>query len=54
MGRAHTLALAVDGVTVWSFGSGDSGKLGHGDRDMYSTPKVRGYSCFQLALNLHI
>ena len=44
-GAAHTLALAVDGVTVWSFGSGDSGKLGHGDRDMYSTPKVRGLAC---------
>ncbi len=39
-GVAHTLALSTDGLTVWSFGSGDSGKLGHGDTVKQTTPKV--------------
>ena len=39
-GAAHTLALAMDGLTVYSFGSGDSGKLGHGDTNRQTTPKV--------------
>ena len=39
-GVAHTLALGIDGLTVWSFGSGDSGKLGHGDTTKQTTPKV--------------
>lgn len=30
-GSAHTLALSHDGKTVWSFGSGDGGRLGHGE-----------------------
>ncbi len=40
-GVAHTLALSSDGLTVWSFGSGDSGKLGHGDTIKHTTPTVR-------------
>lgn len=39
-GNAHTLALSSDGKTVWSFGSGDNGKLGHGDTARVYTPKV--------------
>ena len=39
-GVAHTLALGIDGLTVWSFGSGDSGKLGHGDTVKQTFPKV--------------
>ena len=39
-GVAHSLALGIDGLTVWSFGSGDSGKLGHGDTTKQTTPKV--------------
>ena len=39
-GVAHTLALGIDGLTVWSFGSGDSGKLGHGDTTKQTHPKV--------------
>ncbi|XP_064390094.1 probable E3 ubiquitin-protein ligase HERC1 isoform X2 [Halichondria panicea] len=48
-GVAHTLALSSDGLTVWSFGSGDSGKLGHGDTIKHTTPTViealRGMVC---------
>ena len=40
-GCSHTLALSEDGSTVWSFGSGDTGKLGHGDNTRYTSPKVR-------------
>ncbi|XP_063233987.1 probable E3 ubiquitin-protein ligase HERC1 isoform X2 [Bacillus rossius redtenbacheri] len=39
-GSAHTIALSEDGKTVWSFGSGDNGKLGHGDTLKVSRPKV--------------
>lgn len=39
-GSAHTLALAADGKTVWSFGAGDAGKLGHGDTASVFKPKV--------------
>lgn len=39
-GAAHTLALSADGKTVWSFGSGDQGKLGHGDTARVHRPKV--------------
>ena len=41
-GVAHTLALGIDGLTVWSFGSGDSGKLGHGETTKQTAPKVWG------------
>ena len=44
-GVAHTLALSHDGLTVWSFGSGDSGKLGHGDTVKQLTPKVCTFVC---------
>ncbi|XP_063888404.1 probable E3 ubiquitin-protein ligase HERC1 isoform X2 [Scylla paramamosain] len=39
-GSAHTLALSADGRTVWSFGSGDHGKLGHGDTAKVYRPRV--------------
>lgn len=39
-GSAHTLVLSQDGRTVWSFGSGDNGKLGHGDTNRVYKPKV--------------
>lgn len=39
-GNTHTLILSEDGNTVWSCGSGDGGKLGHGDFAKYNTPKV--------------
>ena len=32
----------MDSVRVWSFGAGDSGKLGHGDTNRQLLPKVRG------------
>ena len=34
----HSLALAADGA-VWSWGSGDEGKLGHGDTHDQLLPK---------------
>ena len=40
-GAAHTLCLSMDSVRVWSFGAGDSGKLGHGDTNRQLLPKVR-------------
>jgi len=40
-GVTHTLALSQDGLMVWSFGSGDSGKLGHGDATRQVVPKVQ-------------
>ncbi|XP_065224595.1 probable E3 ubiquitin-protein ligase HERC1 isoform X2 [Planococcus citri] len=39
-GSAHTLALSRDGKTVWSFGNGDGGKLGHGDTTRVYKPRV--------------
>lgn len=39
-GSAHTLAVAKDGKTVWSFGSADSGRLGHGIIAKVYRPKV--------------
>jgi alpha-tubulin suppressor-like RCC1 family protein len=40
-GEAHTLAVSVDGKTVWSFGHGEYGRLGHGDSVRQTLPKVR-------------
>ena len=37
-GRAHSLALAADG-SVWSWGRGYSGPLGHGDDEDQQLPK---------------
>ncbi|XP_069780317.1 probable E3 ubiquitin-protein ligase HERC1 isoform X3 [Narcine bancroftii] len=39
-GSSHTLAVSQDGRTVWSFGGGDNGKLGHGDTNRVYQPKV--------------
>ena len=39
-GEAHTLALSADGKTVWSFGNGEFGRLGHGDTSRETLPKV--------------
>ncbi|KAL6096756.1 uncharacterized protein ACO6RY_06004 [Pungitius sinensis] len=39
-GSSHTVAVAQDGRTVWSFGGGDNGKLGHGDTNRVYRPKV--------------
>ncbi|KAG8223094.1 hypothetical protein J437_LFUL002042, partial [Ladona fulva] len=39
-GSSHTIALSVDGKTVWSFGSSENGKLGHGDTSRVYKPKV--------------
>jgi len=38
---SHTLALAVDG-SVWSWGSGSNGRLGHGDNNEVRRPRVIG------------
>ena len=40
-GCSHTLALSDDFYTVYSFGSGDGGKLGHGDTTKQLSPKVQ-------------
>ncbi|TRY89487.1 hypothetical protein DNTS_016060 [Danionella cerebrum] len=40
-GSSHTIALSKDGRTVWSFGGGDNGKLGHGDTNRVYKPKVQ-------------
>ncbi|GFO36542.1 HECT and rld domain-containing e3 ubiquitin protein ligase family member 1, partial [Plakobranchus ocellatus] len=37
-GSSHTLAVSQDGKTVWSFGGGDNGKLGHGDMSRQTKP----------------
>ncbi|XP_066930429.1 probable E3 ubiquitin-protein ligase HERC1 [Clytia hemisphaerica] len=39
-GSSHTIVLSKDGLTVWTFGAGDNGKLGHGDTNKSYTPKV--------------
>ncbi|XP_037401666.1 probable E3 ubiquitin-protein ligase HERC1 isoform X2 [Pygocentrus nattereri] len=39
-GSSHTIAVALDGRIVWSFGGGDNGKLGHGDTNRVYRPKV--------------
>ena len=39
-GTMHTLALSEDSTTVWSCGSGDGGRLGHGDTTKLSSFKV--------------
>ena len=35
----HTLALSQDGLTLWSFGDGDYGKLGLGNNSAKPTPQ---------------
>lgn len=42
-GSSHTLAVSRDGKTVWSFGSGEHGKLGHGEIAKVYKPKVIEY-----------
>ncbi|GFR70953.1 HECT and RLD domain-containing E3 ubiquitin protein ligase family member 1, partial [Elysia marginata] len=37
-GSSHTLVVSQDGKTVWSFGGGDNGKLGHGDMSRQTKP----------------
>ncbi|BFZ01051.1 hypothetical protein BsWGS_04090 [Bradybaena similaris] len=37
-GSSHTIAISQDGKTVWSFGGGDNGKLGHGDMNRQTKP----------------
>ncbi|KAJ1212712.1 hypothetical protein NDU88_000365 [Pleurodeles waltl] len=39
-GSSNTVAVSQDGLTVWSFGGGDNGKLGHGDTSRVYRPKV--------------
>ena len=39
-GASHTLALSSDGRFIWAFGSGDHGKLGHGDTARLYRPKL--------------
>lgn len=39
-GSSHTLAVSRDGKTVWSFGSGENGKLGTGDLGKAYRPQV--------------
>ena len=39
-GFNHTLVVARDGTTVWSFGAAENGKLGHGDTQRQFKPKV--------------
>lgn len=38
-GGKHCLALSSDGE-VFSWGEGEDGKLGHGNRDSYDRPKL--------------
>lgn len=39
-GSSHTLAVSKDGRTVWSFGSGENGRLGHGTISNVYRPKI--------------
>ncbi|KAG5885881.1 hypothetical protein JTB14_019144 [Gonioctena quinquepunctata] len=39
-GSSHTLVVSRDGKTVWSFGSGENGKLGHGEIAKVYRPKI--------------
>ncbi|XP_050515460.1 probable E3 ubiquitin-protein ligase HERC1 isoform X1 [Diabrotica virgifera virgifera] len=39
-GSSHTLVVSKDGQTVWSFGSGENGKLGHGEIAKVYKPKI--------------
>ncbi|XP_033633807.1 probable E3 ubiquitin-protein ligase HERC1 isoform X2 [Asterias rubens] len=39
-GSSHTIAISQDGRTVWSFGGGDNGKLGHGDTNRVYKSKI--------------
>lgn len=39
-GSSHTLVVSKDGKMVWSFGSGENGKLGHGEIAKVYKPKV--------------
>ncbi len=43
-GEVHTLALSKDGQTVWSFGHGELGRLGHDDTTKQLLPKVQCYA----------
>ncbi|KAF2346080.1 Regulator of chromosome condensation RCC1 [Trinorchestia longiramus] len=57
-GSTHTLALSADGRTVWSFGSGDHGKLGHGDSNKVYRPQaidgLLGLTIIKLATGTHV
>lgn len=39
-GSSHTLVVSKDGKTVWSFGSGEHGKLGTGDLGKVYQPQI--------------
>ncbi|XP_045467504.1 probable E3 ubiquitin-protein ligase HERC1 isoform X2 [Harmonia axyridis] len=39
-GSCHTLVVSQDGKNVWSFGSGEHGKLGHGEIAKVFKPKL--------------
>lgn len=39
-GSAHTIVVSRDGKSVWSFGSGDNGRLGHGEIENLYRPKL--------------
>ncbi|EDV21026.1 uncharacterized protein TRIADDRAFT_60369 [Trichoplax adhaerens] len=39
-GSSFTVVISQDATTVWSFGAGDNGKLGHGDTSRVYRPKV--------------
>ncbi|XP_047141184.2 probable E3 ubiquitin-protein ligase HERC1 isoform X1 [Hydra vulgaris] len=39
-GCSHTVVLSKDEMTVWTFGAGDNGKLGHGNTKMEYYPKI--------------
>lgn len=39
-GSSHTLTVSKDGKKVWSFGSGENGKLGHGEIVKVYRPKI--------------